>query len=180
MPNPSISTFIANFAGGGARPNLYEVILTFPAALPNVFASEKLSFTCTAATLPASTVEAAPVYYMGRTIKLAGDRSFEDWNIMVMNDTDFAVRDALEDWSNRINAHTGNQSAAGWSNPSNYFANAQVIQYGREREILKTVKMEGIFPLQVGEIQLGFDQMNMIETFQVLFAVNSWSSSITN
>jgi hypothetical protein len=180
MPNPSISSFIANFAGGGARPNLYEVILTFPAALPNVFASEKLSFTCTAATLPSSTIEPAQVFYMGRTVKLAGDRSFEDWNITVMNDTDFAVRDALEDWSNRISSHSGNRTATGWSNPTNYFADALVIQYGREREILKTVKMEGIFPLQIGEIQLGFDQQSQIEVFQVMFAVNYWSSSLTN
>jgi hypothetical protein len=179
MPSPRISDFVANFKGGGARPNLYEVILTFPGAIPNNAAAEKLSFTCRSATLPASNLQPIEVPYMGRMVKLAGDRTFDDWNIMVFNDADFLVRDHLERWSNAINAHSGNYAESGWSNPNTYFADAIVNQLARDESILKSYRMEGIFPVQVGEIQLGFDQNNMVEEFNVVFAVNYWSSNTT-
>lgn len=179
MPSPRISDFVANFQGGGARPNLYEVILTFPGSIPNNAAAEKLSFTCRTASLPASNMQAIELPYMGRLIKIAGDRTFEDWNITVFNDTDFIVRDHLERWSNSINAHAGNFAEPGWSNPNFYFADAVVNQLNRQEEIIKSYKMEGIFPLQVGEIQLGFDQNNTVEEFNVMFAVNFWSSNTT-
>ena len=50
---------------------------------------------------------------------------------------------------------------------------------GRENQLLKEYFVEGIFPTNVGEIQLGFDQNNMVEEFQVTFAVNYCSSSAT-
>lgn len=179
MPNPSVNNFIANFQGGGARPNLYEVILTFPNAVTNPFATLKASYTCKAATIPSSIIGAIDVPYMGRAIKVAGDKTFDDWTVTIINDTDFAVRDTFERWLDAINGHEKNYASQGFENPSNYYANAAVRQMGRENQLLKEYFVEGIFPTNVGEIQLGFDQNNMVEEFQVTFAVNYWSSSAT-
>lgn len=179
MPNPSVNAFIANFQGGGARPNLYEVILTFPTLVSNPFATTKASFTCKAATIPASNIGSIDVPYMGRIVKVAGDKTFDDWTVTIINDTDFVVRDAFERWVDRINGHVSNVAAPGWENPSNYYANAIVRQLGREDQVLKEYFVEGIFPTQVGEIQLGYDQNDQIEEFQVTFAVNYWTSRTT-
>jgi hypothetical protein len=179
MPNPSINSFIANFHGGGARPNLYEVILTFPALVSNPFATLKASFTCKAATIPASNIGSIDVPYMGRVAKVAGDKTFDDWTVTVINDTDFSVRDTFERWLDRISGHESNVSATGWENPSNYYANAIVRQFGREHQVLKEYFIEGMFPTQVGEIQLGYDQNDQIEEFQVTFAINYWISNNT-
>jgi hypothetical protein len=180
MPNLSVNSFIANFQGGGARPNLYEVILTFPSLVSNPFATLKASYTCKAATIPSSNMAAIDVPYMGRAVKVAGDKTFDDWTVTIINDTDFAVRDAFERWLDRINGHESNVAAFGWGNPSNYYANAVVRQMGREGQYLKEYYVEGIFPTQVGEIQLGYDQNDQIEEFQVTFAVNYWSSYTTS
>lgn len=68
--SPSVSDFIANFQGGGARPNLYNVILTFPASIVAGLASVKASFTCKAASLPSSNMGIATAPFMGRQVKL--------------------------------------------------------------------------------------------------------------
>lgn len=177
--SPSVSDFIANFQGGGARPNLYNVILTFPASIAAGLASVKASFTCKAASLPSSNMGIATAPFMGRHVKLAGDKTFDDWTITILNDTDFSIRNAFEMWIDRINGHLSNVSAPGWSNPVMYFANAEVIQLDREQNPIKSYLFEGIWPTQLGEIQLGFDQNDMIEEFTVTLAVNYWTSNTT-
>lgn len=175
----SVTNFIANFQGGGARPNLYNVLLTFPPAVANSLSSVKAAFTCRAASLPASNLGMAVVPFMGRQVKLAGDKTFDDWTITIINDTDFSVRDSFERWMDYINGHVSNVAARGWGNPTNYFANAEVVQLDREDREVKSYFFEGIFPINVSEIQLGYDQNDMVEEFTVTFAVNYWAARTT-
>lgn len=177
--NPSVTEFIANFQGGGARPNLYEVILTFPAGIASPLASRKASFTCRSASLPSSNMGLAQVPYMGRQVKLAGDKTFDDWTITIINDVDFVVRDAMEQWVDRINGHLSNKAAAGFGNPTRYFANAEVVQLDREDKPVKNYFFEAIWPTNVSEIQLGYDQNDVIEEFSVTLAVNYWTARTT-
>lgn len=177
--NPSVSEFIANFQGGGARPNLYEVALTFPAGIGSPLDSRKASFTCKAASLPSSNTGLATVPYMGRQVKMAGDKIFDDWTIQIVNDTDFAVRDAFERWADAISGHQSNTAAAGFGNPSRYYADATVTQLDREHRAIKSYTFEAIFPLNVSEITLGYDNNDIVEEFSVLFAVNYWSARTT-
>ena len=141
--------------------------------------TRKASFTCTAASLPASNMGTAIVPYMGRQVKLAGDKTFDDWTITVVNDMDFSVRNTFERWIDQINGHVGNVAQPGWGNPTRYFANAEVIQMDREDRPAKNYFFEAIFPINLSDIQLGFDQNDVVETFTVTLAVNYWRSSTT-
>lgn len=180
MASERVSDFLANFTGGGARPNLYRVEMTFPPALGlGGDAATKLGFTCKAASIPASTLGVAPVPFMGRTVKLAGDKEWDDWSITVINDTDFVVRDAFEVWIDRINGHESNVAIAGLSNPRNYFAEATVYQMGREGEDLKKYRITGMWPNNLGEITLGYDQNDQVEEYTVSFAINEWKTDKT-
>ena len=78
------TTFRNQLAYGGARPNLYEVHVTFPS--DDVSVSEKFTFMCRSASLPGMMVGTATLPYFGRTIKLVGDRQFDDWNVQIIND----------------------------------------------------------------------------------------------
>jgi hypothetical protein len=177
--SPSVTEFIANFQGGGARPNLYNVILTFPLGIGSAQESRKASFTCRSASLPASNMGLVQVPYMGRQVKIAGDKTFDDWTITIINDSDFSVRDAFERWTDRISGHVGNVAAPGFGNPTRYFANAEVIQLDREDYEVKSYFFEGIFPTSVSDIQMGFDQNDMVEEFTVTLAVNYWRAYTT-
>ena len=97
--NMDVASFISNFQGGGLRPNLFKVVLTFPNEVGGQQASNKIMFSCKATSLPASQIGVVNAPYMGRVAKFAGDRIFDDWNITVLLDTDMVSRDAFEKWS---------------------------------------------------------------------------------
>jgi hypothetical protein len=168
-----VSEFIANFQGGGARPNLYRVtIIGGPAGF-----NEKTAFLCKAASLPQSMIGLADVSYMGRKIKVAGDKEFPAWTASFYNDLDFETRDKFEYWLSEINAHEAN---TGLVNPRDYYADIRVEQLSREGgDAIKTYTIKDAFPTEVGEITLGYDQNDTVEEYPVTFEYNYWISDTT-
>jgi len=171
----NISDFKAQLIGGGARANQFRVELAFPtyvAAGPIV--GIKSQFLCKAAQLPASTIENVPLQYRGRAVNIAGERTFAPWAITVYNDTDFAIRNAMENWSNGVQNLT---STNGRVNPRDYQVDLLVHQLDRNGAIVKTYKFVDAYPTEIGAIALDFDSANTIETFDVTFQYNYWTSN---
>ena len=108
-PLRTISDFKSKLTGGGARANLFEVVLTFPdAAKPPDEVLDKSRFLVKGARLPASNIAQIEVPFRGRVLKIAGDRTFDSWTVTVINDTDFSIRSAFENWMNTINKLSDN------------------------------------------------------------------------
>ena len=163
----SLQEFRSNFLGGGARPNQYRVELTLPGLAQNgAEAGRRAQFLCSATTLPQSEIEVAPVYFRGRMLPLAGERTFAPWSVTIYNDTDFTIRNAFESWMHAINDLRFN---TGVTSPSIYTSDMAVHQLDRNGGTLKSYKFVAAWPSQVGEIQLGYDQNNQVEQFQVVF-----------
>ena len=170
-----VDDFKAKLKGGGARPNLFKATINFPGyANGNV---ELTSFMCRAAQLPASVMSEIVVPFRGRELKIAGDRTFEIWSPTIINDTDFAVRDAMERWMNGINAHSDN---SGLTNPVDYQADLIVEQLDRDGSTLKTYNFRGCFPTNIDPIDLSYDPAAAIEEFSVTFQVQYWESNTTS
>ena len=89
-----VDDFKSKIIGGGARPNLFQVTLNFPAYAGGN--TELSSFLVRAATLPGSTIPEMIVPFRGRQLKMSGDRVFEPWATTIINDTDFDLRNAME------------------------------------------------------------------------------------
>jgi hypothetical protein len=106
---------------------------------------------------------------------LAGQRIFDNWTVTVINDEDFKVRKALETWSYNINSYSGNIREFPTAAPSEYKARAEVIQFSKTGEELRTYVFEGIFPLALGPIELSWENGNAIEEFQCEFALDYWT-----
>lgn len=176
----NINDFRGKLVGGGARANLFQVIINSPTGANVALNTEQMSFMCKAASLPGSQVGVIEVPYFGRTIKVAGDRSFQDWTVTVINDEPFDLRNALERWQSAMSSFDtkgGKKTGLGaTANPATYSANGQVIQYGKEGNIIKTVNLINIFPSMVGEIALSWDQAQQIEEFQVTFSYDYFTS----
>lgn len=174
----SAMDFLANFQGGGFRPNRYRVVLSFPQAVPNTLAATtKAGFTCKATSIPSTMLGTAEVYFMGRPVKIPGDKTWDDWTVSIYMDTDFVTRDAFETWHDLILGFESNTASEGMANPVNAFATAQVHALNRYDEIVKTYDLDGIWPTQVGEVTLGFDQNDQVAEFPVTFAVNGWKAA---
>ena len=172
-PLRTISNFKSKLTGGGARPNLFEVVLTFPdTSKPDSDVLDKARFMVKAATLPASNVGLVDVAFRGRVLKIAGDRTFDTWSPTIINDTDFSIRSAFERWMNTINRVSDN---TGLTNPADYQADAYVYQLDRDGSTLRTYRFYDVFPTQVGQIELSYEQSG-IQEFTVELQVQWWEA----
>jgi hypothetical protein len=169
-----VDDFKAKLKGGGARPNLFRAIVNFPAyAAGDV---ELTSFLCKAAQLPPSVMNVIEVPFRGRQLKVAGDRTFEPWEITVLNDTDFTVRNSMERWMNGMNNHSEN---TGLTNPVDYQADLIVEQLDKDGSVLKTYTFRGCFPTNVAAIDLNYETVDTVEEFGVTMQVQYWESNTT-
>lgn len=172
-PLRKITDFKSKLTGGGTRSNLFEVVLSFPdIAKVDSTILEKSRFLIKTAALPSSSVSSLDVAFRGRTLKVAGDRGFESWTITVINDTDFALRSAFENWMNKINRVSDN---TGVTNPALYHADAFVYQLDRNGETLRAYHFYDIFPTSIGAIQLDYGNEN-IQEFFVEMQVHWWEA----
>jgi len=184
----TIDQFKSRLTGGIARPNLFEVVLAFPDGVVDSDVSDidvKSRFLVKAAALPASNIAPITVPFRGRQLKIAGDRTFDEWTITVINDTDFAIRSSFERWMNSMSKVSDN---AGNVNPEDYTRDAYVYQLGRapvaagsqtsdqNLPILRTYKFYSVFPTNVSQIDLSYDQSDAVEEFTVTLQVQWWEA----
>ena len=185
----TIDKFKSRLTGGIARPNLFEVVLAFPDGTVDESVSDidpKTRFLVKAAALPASNIAPISVPFRGRQLKIAGDRTFDEWTITVINDTDFAIRGSFERWMNSMSKVSDN---AGNINPEDYTRDAFVYQLGRSAvdsasqssdqnmPVLRTYKFYSIFPTNVSQIDLSYDSSDSVEEFTVTLQVQWWEAS---
>ena len=173
-PLRTITGFKSKLAGGGTRPNLFEVEIAFPneTQIDNDV-KEKSRFLIKAAALPASNITPIDVNFRGRILKIAGDRTFDTWTVTVLNDVDFSIRSAFEKWMNLINKMEDN---TGEQDPAIYQPDAYVHQLDRDGSTLRTYKFHDVFPTQVSQIDLSYETTDAIEEFTVEFQVQWWEA----
>jgi len=169
-PTNNISGFVHAFAGGGARTNLFVVNGSIPGYTDN----RAISFLVKAAQIPASSLGTIEVPYRGRRIKLPGDRSFADWSLTVISDTNLALRSAFEAWSAIFNQHTANTAPR---NFMEFMPTWSVTQLHRDGEAVRTYNFIGCFPSDVGTIDLSYENNDQIAEFPVTLNYSWWEAA---
>jgi hypothetical protein len=190
MAESTIQKFKSTLIGGGARSNLFEVRI--PGSIPGGgILDDDFSILCKASQLPASNIGMIDVPFRGRNFKVAGDRTFDEWSVTVINDESFKIRRTFEDWMNFIGQYG---DASGATNPNSYMVNAYVKQLTRTPSTIRTTgetagtgngltvsvpetiyKFHDIFPTSLSAIDLSYDSSNVIEEFTVSFQVQYWT-----
>ena len=166
-----VDDFKSKMIGGGARPNLFKATVNFPAYAGGD--SELTQFLVKGAQLPASVIAQIDVPFRGRQLKIAGDRTFENWTITVINDAGMSVRNAFERWMNGMNEHNAN---LGLVNPTDYQADMLIEQLDKAENVTKRYQIRGAFPVNVAAIDLSYDTNDAIEEFTVELAYQYWES----
>lgn len=176
----NVNQFRSQLQYDGARPNLFEVYLTFPGNVitGSGVASSKTTFMAKSSHLPGSTIGTVPTFYFGREVPLPGNRSFQPWTITIINDEDFVVKNAFESWMNLINSHVGNIRDPSMINELGYAVNASVIQYGKTGNLIKQYDFVGMFPIDTTPIDLDWGSNDTIEEFTQTLQYQYWTSSI--
>ena len=175
----TVQDFRSKLKYGGTRNNLFEVVVPFPAVSGGAAQTEFFSFMCKAASLPGEELGIINVAYFGRTIKVPGDRSFPEWQLRVINDEGFEVRNVFEQWSNALNGHFNNLRDPAAKATTGYQVDATIKQYGKTGDVIKEYDMIGCWPSAVGPIEVSWEQDNAIEEFDVTMAYQWWTASTT-
>ena len=173
----NINEFKSRLKGGGARANQFKVTMSFPGYAEVGGETSDLSFLCTAAALPGQTLEKTTVNFRGRALQLTGDsRTFTDWTMTVLNDTDFKLYKAFERWMNGINNITDNE---GLTNPNDYQVDGFIDHLDRDGNSIKQYQMRGCFPTSLDGIALSYGTNDAIEDFGVTLAYQYFETDTT-
>ena len=173
----NINEFKSRLRGGGARANQFKVTLPFPGYASVGGEASDLSYLCTATGIPGQDIPMVTVNFRGRQLKLAGDsRTFGDWSMTILNDTDFKIYRAFERWMNGINNITDNE---GLTDPNDYQVDGTVEHLDRDGAVIKTYTIRGAFPTSLDGIALSYGTNDAIEDFGVTLAYQYFETDTT-
>ena len=163
----TINQFKANLIGAGPRNNRFEVFI------PRT--GSKIQFLCKTAALPGQTITPLELKYKGLSIKMAGDRTFEDWSVTIYNDTEFSARTAVEQWMQDIVPLDSSVGPVGYE----YMVDkAMVSQLGRDDSVIATYEFFNMWPTSLGSIELDTEGGDAVETFDVEFCYSHFERTL--
>ena len=177
----NVTKFKSNLKHGGARPSLFNVEFQYPSkVLPQPNPQNQASFLVKATTIPASTIGSYDVFYHGKAVHVAGDRTFDTWDTTIINDEDFGIRNTLENWMGSISDHKLNTRDKKVFNTSEgdvakYKSTLKVIQYSKSGEELRSYVFKGAWPSALSTINLDWATASEIEEFTCTWVYDSWT-----
>ena len=186
----SINSFTSalNKAKLGARPNLFQVEIANPDLVG--MAGEEFRFMCQSGQIPSSTIGVIEVPYMGRTLKIPGNRTFEEWTTTITNTETWASRVAIEDWMAKMNGHAANVTA--YDSLTNMTTDLTVTHFGsggaegelqgetmfgtqeQNAPIIAQYKLVQAWPSALSAIDLAWDSNDTLETFDITWQYQYW------
>ena len=175
----SVTEFKSNLKQGGARPSLFKVVFDYPSVVTSP--PTRAEFLVKTTTIPASTIGSYDVFYHGKAIHVAGDRSFDTWDTTIINDEDFGIRNSLESWMAAISNHTlntrdknlfqSNDKSEG--DAAKYKTSLKVTQFSKAGDDLRTYIFKGAWPSALSTINLDWSSQE-IEEFTCTWMYDSW------
>jgi hypothetical protein len=181
----NVSTFLSNI-GQGVKPNMFVVDINFPSDLNENDDKDLFQLMCKSAALPGSNLGVIEVPFRGRTVKIAGDRTFDTWSATFFNDKDMQLRSFFEDWANQLNTHEANTAPRFLpdSNTSGYMADLFVTQLEKDDKesgsAIRTYQLHHCFPTNVSQIDLAYDSNDQIEEFTVEWQYSYFTATKAN
>ena len=172
----SISDFKAALPYGGARPTLFDFTVTgAPSAAVSSTNLGNMKLYCNVSAIPALTVTPIERIYFGRTVKIPGDMVFADLTTSFINTENYSVRNEIEKWMNAINGHSSNKSDL-LDSTGDWQGTGTLTQYSKDGKSLMVYTFEGLWPQTVAEIALSYDTVSDIETYDVTWSYNYYTT----
>ena len=172
MATNNVSEFLKTI-NQGIKPNMFSVDISFP----NGFEPGDKPLTnilCKSAALPGSNLGVIEVPFRGRTVKIAGDRTFDTWTATFFADANMEIRGLFEEWANSINTHEANTATRFLPNTTGetgYMADLFVSQLEKDDQkggsVIRTYQLHHCFPTNVSAIDLAYDSNDQISEFTV-------------
>jgi hypothetical protein len=188
MATSNVSQFLQTI-GQGVKPNMFLVDIKFPNELggaSTALGTDLTNILCKSAALPGSNLGVIEVPFRGRTVKIAGDRTFDTWSATFFNDKNMEIRAIFEEWANLINTHEANTAPRFLpdSNDTGYMASLYVTQLEKDDKeggsAIRTYQLHHCFPTNVSQIDLAYDSNDQIEEFTVEWQYSYFTAAKQN
>ena len=184
MSTNNVSTFLSTI-NQGIKPNMFAVDISFPAGGDFGTTDKNLTnILCKSAALPGSNLGVIEVPFRGRTVKIAGDRTFDTWTATFFADSNMEVRGLFEDWANSINSHEGNTAERFLPNQSTtgYMADLFVSQLEKDDQVggsvIRTYQLHHCFTTNVSAIDLAYDSNDQVSEFTVEWQYSFFTAGV--
>ena len=176
-----VTDFKSNLKGGGARPSLFYADLDAAFTKLGIPFPNKSQFLIKGTTIPASTLGTYEVFFHGKGIKVAGDRTFDTWDTTIINDEDFGIRHAIENWMELISNHKLNTRDTSITSKlegenADYKQTLSVTQFGKGGKGLRKYDFLGAFPTALSTINLDWGTAD-IEEYTCTWTYDRWRAS---
>lgn len=155
----NIERFKSALNTGGVRPAFFRV----QGRIGRTSLPDKVGFLVKAASLPSTELGEIVVDYRGRSLKLPGRRTYGDWDITILSDGEFELRNAFERWANDLNSAVGNIATEEHNLNNVLFPNWSLDQLSRTGEPIKTYTMFHCWPKTVSPIEVSYDNEALAE-----------------
>ena len=179
MATNNVSEFLSKIQQG-IKPNMFSVDIKFPQDFSGASGKTENSdknltnILCKSAALPGSNLGVIEVPFRGRTVKIAGDRTFDTWTATFFADANMEIRGLFEEWANNINTHEANTATRflpSSTEPTGYMADLFVSQLEKDDQkggsVIRTYQLHHCFPTNVSAIDLAYESNDQISEFTV-------------
>ena len=176
-----VTDFKSNLKGGGARPSLFYADLDAAFTKLGIPFPNKSQFLIKGTTIPANTLGTYEVFFHGKSVKVAGDRTFDTWDTTIINDEDFGIRHAIENWMELISNHKLNTRDTSITSKlegenADYKQTLSVTQFGKGGKGLRKYDFLGAFPTALSTINLDWGTAD-IEEYTCTWTYDRWRAS---
>lgn len=184
-----IEDFISNFKGG-TRVNRFTVtgsLLPRVGVTPAPTTTTMTQYHIRSASMPGSYINPISVNWRGRSVNFVGDRAYEPWQIVILDDTGGSnvIYNGFHEWHRSINDHETNQSANNQvltPLPSNGYSTTDWIVKQLEPNgygYIRQFKLKNCWPVAIGPLQLDMTQDNTIAAFAVTMRYTHYETDFT-
>ena len=158
----TLNDFMGAFQGG-LRPNKFRVNHPIPGT---AVGTDLLTFHIRAASMPASTMTTINVPYRGRIFKMPGIRTYQTWQITVLDDAN-KIYEAYHTWSDSIKSHVNNTTSDTAFDFENLMVDIEVVQLDYNGNDFRTKTIKKAWPNNIGPLTLDMENNDTILTFTV-------------
>lgn len=156
-----------------ARPTRYWVQFSTPLTMINDSLSNNLidiQLNCSAAQMPGVSIGTSELRIKGPIRKIPNDMIFADMSLTFYNTSRYKERKYFEHWINSIT----DKETKSFSYYHDYISNIVIAQFDQAGIVVHAVRLNEAYPTAVGEIALGYENTDQIETFPVTISYRDW------
>lgn len=180
----SMKTMVVDYA----RPTLYKVSISKPdimatsdsgpggivGAISDFFGAERqINLNCKSASFPSVNINTFE-HKTGSDYskKMPYEVMYDDIDLEFYLDAKHTERNFFSNWVDSI----FDPDTKSFAFKEDYQAEIEIAQLDRSMQESKIIRLVNAYPINIGEVQLAYDQMDSVSTFTVTFTYDKWTS----